>query len=113
MLVGGALGGERGDVGLDDEAGPRTSAREESRGGRRGPRAKLESSAGGPLETKVPAPWRHGGRPWQRGKADAGAKAGTADPELACQSRAQGEAVAGLYFALGDEGADVLDNLHE
>jgi len=48
----------------------------------------------------------HGGE-----EADAGAKAGAADLELAGEVAFGRETVAGLDLALGDEGADVLDDL--
>ena len=49
----------------------------------------------------------HGGE-----EADAGAEAGAADLELAGEFALGREAVAGVDLAAGDEGADVLDDLH-
>ena len=49
----------------------------------------------------------HGGE-----EADAGAEAGAADLELAGEFALGRETVAGVYLAAGDEGADVLDDLH-
>jgi hypothetical protein len=47
-----------------------------------------------------------------REKADAGAKAGTADAELAGEFALGWETAAGFHLATGDEGANVLDDLH-
>jgi hypothetical protein len=49
----------------------------------------------------------HGGE-----EADSGAKAGTADLELACQFAFRRKAIAGFDLSRGDEGANMFDDLH-
>ena len=111
VLVGGALGGEGGDVGLEDEAGLEHLPGEEAvEGSEDGEGAGVERgrAAGDEGSGAVAAlEDAHGGE-----EADAGAEAGAADLELAGEFALGREAVAGADLAAGDEGADVLDDLH-
>ena len=111
VLVGGALGGEGGDVGLEDEAGLEHLPGEEAvEGSEDGEGAGVERgrAAGDEGSGAVAAlEDAHGGE-----EADAGAEAGAADLELAGEFALGREAVAGVDLAAGDEGADVLDDLH-
>ena len=111
VLVGGALGGQRGDVGLKDKAGlehlPGKESMERSEDGKR---AGIERGwAGGDEGAGAVAAFEdaHGGE-----EADAGAEAGAADLELAGELALGWKAVAGVDLAAADEGANVLDDLH-
>ncbi len=111
VLVGGALGGEGGDVGLEDEAGfehlPGEEAVERSEDGEgagvEGRRAAGDEGSGAVAALED----AHGGE-----EADAGTEAGAADLEFACQFALGWEAVARLYLAFSDERANVFDDLH-
>jgi hypothetical protein len=111
VLVGGALGGEGGDRGLEHKAGlehlPGKEAVEDAKDGERvgveGGRAGGDKGSGAvaALENS------HGGE-----EADSGAKARAADLKLAGEFALRGEAVAWSDLTGGDQGADVLDDLH-
>ena len=111
VLVGGALGGEGGEAGLEDEAGlehlPREEAVESSEDGEgtgiEGGWAARDEGAGSVTAFED----AHGGE-----EADAGAEAGAGDFELAGEFALGREAVAGVDLTAADEGADVLDDLH-
>jgi hypothetical protein len=68
---------------------------------------ELESSAGGPEETKVPAlEHAHGGE-----EADAGAQGGAADLQFAGELALGREAIAGAKRSAGNKAAHVVDDL--
>ncbi len=110
VLVGGAFGGQGGDVGLDDEArlehlpGQEAVQRAED-----GERAGVERGrAGGDEGSGAVAALEHahGGE-----EADAGAEGGAADLQLAGEFAFGRKPVAGVHLAGGDQAADVLDDL--
>ena len=111
VLVGGTLGGEGGDAGLEDEAGlehlPGKEAVEGSEdregAGVEGGWARGDEGSGAVTALED----AHGGE-----EADAGAEAGTADLELAGEITLGRETVARLDLTFGDEGTDVFDDLH-
>ena len=111
VLVGGALGGERGDVGFEDQAGlkhlPGQEAVERAEDGERAGvergRAAGDEGAGAVAALEH----AHGGE-----EADAGAQAGAADLQLAGEFALGRQAVAGVELSAGDEGANVVDDLH-
>jgi hypothetical protein len=49
----------------------------------------------------------HGGQ-----KADSGAEAGSTDLEFSGQLALGGKTISGMHLAFGNEGADMLDDLH-
>ena len=110
VLVGGALGGERGDGGLDDEAGlehlPGQEAVQRAEDGERAGvergRAAGDEGAGAVAALEH----AHGGE-----EADAGAQGGAADLELAGEFALGRQAVAGVQRSAGDEAAHVVDDL--
>jgi hypothetical protein len=111
VLVGGALGGQGGDGGLEDEAGLEHLPGEEAvKGSENGKGAGVESgrTAGDEGSCAVAAfEHAHGGE-----EADSGAEAGTADLEFACQFAFRRKAIAGFDLSGGDEGANMFDDLH-
>src|SRR5206468_12930538 len=111
VLVGGALGGEGGDGGLEDEAGFKHLPGEEAvEGTEDGEGAGVEGGgAGGDEGSGAVAAFEHthGGE-----EADSGAEAGAADLELAGEFALGREAVAWFHITGGDERAYVLDDLH-
>ena len=110
VLVGGALGGERGDGGFDDEAGlEHLPGQEAVQRAEDGERTGVERGrAGGDEGAGAVAALEHahGGE-----EADAGAQGGAADLEFAGEFALGREAVAGVELAAGDEGAHVVDDL--
>jgi len=111
VLVGGALGGEGGYVGFEDDACFEHLPGEEAvEGSEDGEGAGVEGGwARGDEGSCAVAAFKdsHGGE-----KADAGAETGAADLELAGELALGRETVAGFDFTGGDESAYVLDDLH-
>jgi hypothetical protein len=111
VLVGGTLGGEGGYVGFDDEArlkhlpGKEAVEGSEDREGAGVERGWARGDEGS--GTVAAFEDSHGGE-----EADAGAKAGTADLELAGELALGWETVAGVDFSAADERANVVDDLH-
>ena len=111
VLVGGALGGQGGYVGLEDQAGLEhlpgkeavQCAKDRERAGIKRGRAAGDEGAGAMAALED----AHGGE-----EADAGAEAGAADLELAGEFALRRKAVAGVNLTAADEGANVLDDLH-
>ena len=110
VLVGGALGGERGDGGFDDQARlEHLPGKESVQRAEHGERAGVERgrSAGDEGAGAVTAlEHAHGGE-----EADAGAQRGAADLQLAGQLALGWKAVAGAQRSAGDEAAHVVDDL--
>jgi hypothetical protein len=111
VLVRGALGGEGGYIGFEDETGfehlPREEAVEGTEDGE-GTGVECWRSAGDEGSGAVAALEDSHGRE----EADAGAEAGATDFELSGKVALGWEAVARLYFAAGNEATNVLDYLH-
>ena len=111
VLVGGALGGEGCDRGLDDQARfEHLPGQEAVQRAEYGERTGVERgrSAGDEGAGAVAAlEHAHGGE-----EADAGAQRGAADLELAGEFALGWETIAGMEGPAGDEGAHVVDDLH-
>ncbi len=111
VLVGGALGGEGGHVGLQDDAGlehlPGKEAMESSEDGE-GAGIERRGAAGDEGACAVAAlEHAHGGE-----ESDSGAEGRAADLELAGELALGREAVAGFDLACADKGAYMLYYLH-
>jgi hypothetical protein len=111
VLVGGALGGEGGYVGFEDDAGlEHLPGKESVEGSEDGERAGVErGGAGGDEGPGAVAALEdaHGGE-----EADAGAEGGAADLELAGELALGGKTVSGFDLACTDEAAYMLYDLH-
>ncbi len=111
VLVGCALGGKGGNVGFDDETClehlPGQEAVKDAEDGEGAGVERWRTSGDEGSGAVAALEDSHGGE-----EADAGAKAGATDLELAGEFSFGWETVARVDLAFADEGANVLDDLH-